>query len=399
MFFQLEYTRKLKSIKAMKVIRHIHPIGQGAFYTERFVDDNNTILANVVYDCGSNKTLSNSTKKMIEFTFCEDDEIDVLFISHFDADHVNGIRTLIENKVNIRYVIMPLLAPDEIKFLSVIYNKVNGADKDIQTLVNNPKAYFGNNTIVLKVKPIDENLDNENISISLDEFEDSKLEKDENYYYINSFCKIILKDEWLYIPANFENNERSKKLSKLLNNKSIDLKSNINCLKKYKASDLKKVYNQIEGSVNGNSLLLYSGCILDNISIKCSFNFKYIPLLGVSWFKVHIQGKDACLYLGDSNLNDKNKYGKDVEDYLNHYMNKYKERIGLIQVPHHGSLLSHSKKILNFCNCKYFFLSCGIYNDYGHPSEKLIEEFNINNLYVQSVTENKDSRLIQIIEL
>ena len=67
----------------MKVIRHIHPIGQGAFYTERFVDDNNATLANVVYDCGANKTLSNSSKKMIEFTFCEDDEIDVLFISHF----------------------------------------------------------------------------------------------------------------------------------------------------------------------------------------------------------------------------------------------------------------------------------------------------------------------------
>ena len=383
----------------MKVIRHIHPIGQGAFYTERFVDDNNTTLANVVYDCGCNRTLSNSSKKMIEFTFCEDDEIDVLFISHFDADHVNGIRTLIDNKVNIRYVIMPLLTADEIKFLSVIYNKVNRADKDIQTLINNPKAYFGNNTIILKVKSIDENLDNENSSISLDKFKDSKLEKDESYYYINSFCKISLINEWLYIPANFESNERSKQLSKLLNNENIDLKSNIDCLVKYKASELKRVYNQLDGNVNGNSLMLYSGSISENVSFKFSFFSKYKSLCCMNWFKSHVKGKSACLYLGDSNLNDKNKFGKDVVDYLNHHMNNYKERIGLIQIPHHGSLLSFSKKILSFCNCKDFFLSSGNDNDYGHPSEKVIEEFNIRNSYVQNVAENKDSRLIQIIEL
>lgn len=382
----------------MKVIRHIHPIGQGAFYTERFVDNNNTTLANVVYDCGANKTLSNSSKKMIEFTFCEDDEIDVLFISHFDADHVNGIRTLIENKVNIRYVIMPLLAPDEIKFLSVIYNKVNRADKDIQTLIDNPKTYFGNNTVILKVKSINENLDNENISISLDNFEESKIENDKNYYYINSFCKIILKDKWLYIPANFESNERNKKLTKLLNNKSIDLNRNIDCLKKYKASELKKIYDQLDGNVNGNSLLLYSGCISDNVSVKSIFCYMNMSLIYKSYLIRTIKDKSACLYLGDCNLNDKDKLGNDVVDYLNHHIKKYKEKIGLIQIPHHGSLLSFSKKMLSICDNKYFFLSCGNNNDYGHPSEKIIEECRINNLYVQSVTENKDSRLIQIIE-
>ena len=381
----------------MKVIRHIHPIGQGAFYTERFVDDDNTTLANVVYDCGSNKTLSNSSKKMIEFTFCENDEIDVLFISHFDADHINGIRTLIDNKVNIRYVVMPLLAPDEIKFLSVIYDKVNRADKDIQTLINNPKTFFGNNTIILKVKSIDENLDNENISISLNEFENSKLEKDESCYYINSFCKINLINEWLYIPANFESNERSKKLSELLNNENIDLKNNIDCLVKYKANELKEAYNKLDGNIN--SLLLYSGSISENVSVKYSFSPNCRSLYCVNYFKIHKKGKSACLYLGDSNLNDKNKSNKDVIEYLNHYMYIYKERIGMIQIPHHGSLLSFSEKILSFCNCKYFFLSCGNNNDYGHPSEKVIEGINIKKSYVQNVTENKDSRLIQIIEL
>lgn len=383
----------------MKVIRHIHPIGQGAFYTECFVDEKDKTIANVVYDCGANKTLSKSSKKMIEYTFCENDEIDILFISHFDADHVNGIKTLIDNRINIRYVIMPLLAPDEIKFLSVFYNKTNNADKDIQTFINNPETYFGNNTIILKVKPIDEDSDYENMHISLDDFDVSKIEKEGNYYNINSFCRIVLKNEWLYIPANFETNVRCRKLSDLLNNNGINIKSDIHCLKKYKASELKKVYDQLDGGINSNSLVLYSGSISENVSVKTSYCFNHMSHFAMSCFKSHFLGKSACLYLGDSNLNDKNKSDKDVIDYLNHYMNEYKERIGLIQIPHHGSLLSFSNKILSFCKCENFFLSCGNYNDYGHPSEKVIEEFNLKKLYVQNVTESKNSRLIQIIEL
>lgn len=383
----------------MKVIRHIHPIGQGAFYTERFVDENDKTIANVVYDCGSNKTLSKSSKKMIEFTFCKNDEIDILFISHFDADHVNGIKTLIDNRINIRYVIMPLLAPDEIKFLSVFYNKTNKADKDIQTFINNPETYFGTNTIILKVKPIDEDSDYENMQISLDDFDVSKIEKEGNYYKINSFCRIVLRNEWLYIPANFETNVRCRKLSELLNNNGINIKSDIDCLKKYKASELKKAYDQLDGGINSNSLMLYSGSISENVSVKTSYCFNHMSHFTMSYFKSHILGKSACLYLGDSNLNDKNVANKDLVDYLDYYLNNNKEKIGLIQVPHHGSLISFSKKILSFCDCRFYFLTCGNNNDYGHPSEKIIEELKIKNLYIQNITENKDSRLIQIIEV
>ena len=62
----------------MKVIRHIHPIGQGAFYTERFVDDDNTTLANIVYDCGCGTNISSQAKKMIATSFSKNDVIDIL---------------------------------------------------------------------------------------------------------------------------------------------------------------------------------------------------------------------------------------------------------------------------------------------------------------------------------
>ena len=36
----------------MRLERTFHPVGHGAFYTERFYDDDGQNIANVVFDCG-----------------------------------------------------------------------------------------------------------------------------------------------------------------------------------------------------------------------------------------------------------------------------------------------------------------------------------------------------------
>lgn len=36
----------------MKFVRTFHPIGHGAFYTERFYDETEQSVANYVFDCG-----------------------------------------------------------------------------------------------------------------------------------------------------------------------------------------------------------------------------------------------------------------------------------------------------------------------------------------------------------
>lgn len=74
--------------------RTFHPVGQGAFYSEEFLNnsDNNRILYTAVYDCGSN--LKTTLKKRIED---ERHIVDLLFISHFHEDHINGVETLLEN--------------------------------------------------------------------------------------------------------------------------------------------------------------------------------------------------------------------------------------------------------------------------------------------------------------
>ena len=112
----------------MNFERRFHPVGQGAFYTERhlFAGKQYTI----VYDCGSQnrkikpKFCEKRLKKRIEATFYKKQEIDVLFISHLHYDHINGIEFL-KKHCEIKRVVMPYV-DDKAKVLLKIINRIAG---------------------------------------------------------------------------------------------------------------------------------------------------------------------------------------------------------------------------------------------------------------------------------
>ena len=75
----------------MRVIRTIHPVGHGGFFTEELCEA--TECYNVVYDCGTrNGTIL--LKREINKAFNRKQSVDLLFISHFDRDHVSGLKEL-----------------------------------------------------------------------------------------------------------------------------------------------------------------------------------------------------------------------------------------------------------------------------------------------------------------
>ena len=74
--------------------RTLHPSGHGAFFTERIRQDGKDDVI-VVYDCGAKDVEERELlKKEVDEFFDSNDKIDILFISHFDSDHVNGIEFL-----------------------------------------------------------------------------------------------------------------------------------------------------------------------------------------------------------------------------------------------------------------------------------------------------------------
>ena len=105
--------RRQDKILVMVFKRILHPVGQGAFFTEQFLDESGKVVYNVVYDCGSFTSQPNLLEYEIRNTFERNAHIDLLFISHFDEDHVNGLMTL-QNQTKIdkdTKVIIPFKYP------------------------------------------------------------------------------------------------------------------------------------------------------------------------------------------------------------------------------------------------------------------------------------------------
>ena len=68
------------------------PVGQGAFYCERFEGDgiNKKEVINVVYDCGSSTGIE-IVEHEIRKKFTLHEKINALIISHFHEDHIQEI--------------------------------------------------------------------------------------------------------------------------------------------------------------------------------------------------------------------------------------------------------------------------------------------------------------------
>ncbi len=96
--------------------RYIFPVGQGGFSCEIIED------FVVVYDCGS-ATSSGVVEEWIDHLSEEIVHINILFISHFDKDHVNSIRYLLSN-IHVRQAVTSFI-PSEMRALYGVYT--NGA--------------------------------------------------------------------------------------------------------------------------------------------------------------------------------------------------------------------------------------------------------------------------------
>ena len=113
----------------MKVTRTLHPIGQGAFYTEKFEYDGQQ--CNVVFDCGGRalsvieERVKKYCKRLSREQKVELPTIDAVFISHFHNDHVNGLETLLTN-AEVECIFLPLLNDDEVYALSLSFVKKLG---------------------------------------------------------------------------------------------------------------------------------------------------------------------------------------------------------------------------------------------------------------------------------
>ena len=386
----------------MKVVRTFHPVGQGAFYSERFYDgtQQQNAMHNIVYDCGAAFRHEWPKNHVVKQAYTDEDEIDYLFISHLDYDHVSLVNTLMKSVKRVKKIVLPLVSEEQLiigmayYLISLEYGDTEYFFEEIISRLGSQNDKDGENTVLF----IDGGENAEDEGISSKAIEASGKEMDAPWDL-----------DWVFIPHNVKYRSRRKELideldavtkdknfAEAIKDKGLQpIISGKELIEKLKERDfagmvltipalrraVRSAYAKIEGETNENSLLLYSGpknagkgYVLD----RCEPCRRWC---GGEYFRA------GCLYTGDSTC--------DMTDWRTAKYTGVWDLIGTIQLPHHGSVDSFDVTT-NAIDKGYIMpVSCGSYNTYGHPSGKVLAYLMVNGCCTPIVTEEAGSVYMQ----
>ena len=392
----------------MRVIRTIHPVGQGAFYSERFFDGNR-VIGNVVYDCGS--VSPSLVISEIDATYNADERIDALFLSHLDRDHINGIPYLAKF-CKIDRIFFPIIDSDDAKYTGVC-NMI----PDEERLNADPN---GEVLRFLKRFPVNPTEAFEAIGLLPDRFPrlyGVNIEHEQNNNENGSSDEIFLNDNypqtydeiitqrrlissppeytaipdngnvgevlvinsgavlgdgwfgagnqfyWRYIPYNFRRKRALAELRRAMRDylgliPDIDdiREIIINPAKSIERKRLKEAYDRVGGGINSNSMIVLSGDSSQYIQRTISPNHSEVFY------------PEGALYMGDYDSRSDQKYRAVLRAYRAYWNN-----VGVLQIPHHGSENNYNTKITKTNRC-YFISADPLNNNYKHPSDAVIDD-------------------------
>lgn len=379
------------------MLRTFIPVGQGAFYKEKFDD------FTIVYDCGTLKD-NDFIKKIIKNNFNKDEVIDILFISHFHKDHISGIQFLKEH-CNIKNVVLPYLHENEITALA-LESYLTDSDDDFEYLTDflNYEFFFGEEDINVIFF-------GENSSEDFEENPESVIDVDSRIRSINRGQRISSSKvrDWFFVPFNRNNKINLNTFKTILNREGLNPSEIKEILKnkkidKQKYREIKKLFNEVSkrdnhihkklnAMINYNSMMVYSGPINPSYRLINDFmrpEYCYYHSRYFRYYRGYFEDfryRVGCIYTGDSNLEN---------DILSVAYGKYSDFVGTIQIPHHGSKENFNQSLFNldFCFCP---MSFGTDNPYNHPSGLVVAELFENYKLPIFITEKTDSVYIQNI--
>lgn len=320
--------------------RTFHPVGQGAFYTEIHHFDGRRY--NVVYDCGTSEPLDRM-EGVVDSAIPSHEDVDILFISHFDEDHVSLLPRL-RSHHRIKKIVLPFLHKDERLILYGLYclrvETFRGGRQTldlIRNLILRPESYFDGAECV----------------------------------FIDGLQELWLSEipYWVYLPYNYNSarrwNRRSQKLDAWLKTKDKILEDMADS--DFVIANAKALKKEVYGSgmtINENSMVVYSGPDAASASVcQC----------------IH---KSGCVYTGDCDL-----HLVDVKSIFSLYWNS----VGTVQIPHHGAKRNFDDSFLkgNRLKCPISFGPAG--SKFGHPSHEVIAAIALAGSLPIQVTDMRDS--------
>lgn len=379
-----------------------HAIGQGCFFTGIFKDQlKGREVLNFVFDCGSKTAGSYLTDEITKFKAKiekkEDGKavIDLLMISHFDADHINGILELLEN-VKCSNLVIPYLSIQE---RLAVFGTGGAKAEWHRHFLQNPVQFIRHNEYVVdKIILVDghegfnERVNQLNISTDLEN--NSRLSDQPSKYLIQD--KVILDERTQYFRIPFELqtttldwtfkfyikpypstliDEFEAELNKKFPNTSI-----VDLFDDRKRLIIKDLYKTIFKDINKTSL---------NVSItKNKINYVHYDDNPNHLFDYN-KRLAGVLLTGDSSL----KTAAEIKSFKKYFKKEISKTL-LFQIPHHGSnnnsMLDETSVLWSF---PVYVLNYGSLRK-KHPHRD-VDRFIIDNHY--NVKRNTEKSAVQLV--
>lgn len=385
----------------MRVARTFHPVGKGGFNTEKIDLDGRE--ASIVYNCGSTSLDKRSLDRIIEKAFPEGARIDLLFISDFRTEHINGLETL-KSHCQIDTVVLPDLSYEEGERTQVVhhldfltFNKPTSSNKlpcnTLECLINDPESFFGSETRIIRIKP---EKDWDPIEVNLHPSGDWSLPKGERiplwrakgigktetFPSSHPIVLIPIRD-WIFIPIYHEQ-ESNGESSMLLYSGVVDARADSYILGAYKDSKPyrcfkdHKYYHQLKE----REYKRYLADCEHNPYLKDNEPRKY-------WYYecYRTSVPSGCLYTGSTNLSK-----DELVDKIARKLSAFGPALGTIQVPYHGAVENFDPSILKVgaLHCAVVSFDSGIQKPYS-----VIRDILLDGLLPCLVTEDPKSIEVQ----
>ena len=344
----------------LQVFRNIHPVGQGAFYSETLHVPGSTEDKYIVYDCGTSSKRGRLNDE-ISGALPDGKGIDVLFISHFHEDHINGIKNLAKNH-RIKYVVLPQI--DGYEWFFVVNNYLNsGNDSGMPDtdFLDDLRGALKESKII-QVSPA---------AGDMSPVSEQSMPFDSAGPIFDGGSPLRLDNKlWHYVAVNPLSKDKLESLRKEIETLTYGGKPvNVADLRKPEflialSSELRDRYEKV--FKGGNE---YSMCVLSEAENRYKFEFyshlyhiRENAAYGECWGYRH--SKDGALYTGDADFLNTNALKR-----IHERLGEHGQRILLLQLPHHGSIHNFNVDLLNWAGSHLISFACyGKKNSFHHPS-------------------------------
>lgn len=400
--------------------------GQGSFYGGRIWQHETNQVFTVVYDCGTSPFIAGNNQSLNnEITYFKyrpnyfpqnNDEIELLFISHLDYDHVSGLKRLL-TEFKVRNIILPYIEKKHRQFFltSISNNNAPAGELTIEeyfSFIESPNQFISQNSeytkqvfiksngkTVIEYQGYDNN-DNQSENIyargTLNN-DIAELIGQTNVSVYENNLQFFIKRNWeftTYAKSVSENaiDKLHACLKKKLNKKSTDDLSldDLKNIVTTNRTETHKCYTDCIGDINSHGLVLlhgpirfehlcgqiYSNCELSRFNNDYNYHRHHYDEHN---FSNNNRAMLGTLLLGDTSINSNNNPIDFPQAFKDKLVN-----VHVVQVPHHGSsknwdhttfeALNIGANINRWGNRAVAVCNFGFGNRFGHPSHQVLND-------------------------